>query len=167
MGSYQLALFPCFWLKGLEKWNLTVDLHTTLKGPWCDLVSRLLCFSATVSSAATPSSTERKKHTSVFYFFLSLFFNVPNSAQQVKPIAPEKRESQFSVLARRRHETQTVASECIDHIRRRRGTGKKSSWMRYRSVSLSCEVFHFRCSYLPDEYRTESGVALGFFFLSS
>lgn len=100
MGSYQLALFPCFWLKGLEKWNLTVDLHTALKGPWCDSVARLLCSSAAaVSLPVTPSSTEReKKNTQVCFIFFpsSLLFHVPNSAQQVEPIIP--REERVSSL---------------------------------------------------------------------
>lgn len=53
MGFYQLALFPRFWLKALEKWNLTVDLHTALKGPPACLLPSVAGLSCILSRCAS------------------------------------------------------------------------------------------------------------------
>lgn len=72
MGSYQLALFPCFWLKGLEKWNLTVDLHISLKGG----TGVPLQLSGPVFAALAPRSRLSKKGNKHKLFF-SLFSPPP------------------------------------------------------------------------------------------
>lgn len=84
MGFYQLALFPRFWLKALEKWNLTVDLHTALKGPPARLFPRVAGLCCILS------------HGSVSHFYLFIYFPpmcfLPSSnfTPQVEPITGER-----------------------------------------------------------------------------
>lgn len=153
MGSYQLALFPCFWLKGLEKWNLTVDLHTALKGA----LARLCCWSGhSIFAARAPRSPSKEKREQ------ELHNPASDSAQQVEPITRNRNSALVSSSRLTLNTGDVIASDTSIQMHRsyQRSSIKEIqvcvSW--YSTGNISCPRENkpfFCCSYLPDEWRTE------------
>lgn len=162
MGSYQLALFPCFWLKGLEKWNLTVDLHTALKGGtgmslW--LSGQCLLLSLPVVCQMWRG---RYEHVAASY-----------SAQQVHPIIRERiRPSLWALDAR------WPLTQALDYIVNTNKTHQRSKEMHvcilYSAYFMDVKNQHFFCEIpLPPiahicflvNATERRRVALGFFLM--
>lgn len=149
MGSYQLALFPCFWLKGLEKWNLTVDLHTALKGALACLCG---CLAGVCRSHSLQSIKWGRKYTSMF--LPQVLHCRQNQLWQIGtwPCLLFPSHSQYwrrDTLWHRYSDAKIISKSSI------KGIQECVSVYFIVHISWMLRINLFCCSYLPDEWHTE------------